>query len=122
MKLECTVCSMIYDSVKLYVLDLKKFASPEFKTERHNLHFFYSLVLTFFAMWFMFSFMNLDGTGVLFQIFLGGFGAYGVNFIREWYYGVIYDAPWSSSDINFGSYGGVVGSALFLIIRHFLIG
>jgi hypothetical protein len=122
MKLECTVCSMIYDSVKLYVLDLKKFASPEFKTERHNLHFFYSLILTFFSIWFMFLFMNLEGTGILFQIFVGGFGAYGVNFIREWYYGVIYDAPWSSSDINFGSYGGVVGTILFLLFNHFIIG
>jgi hypothetical protein len=49
-------------------------------------------------------------------LFVGGFGAYGVNFAREWYYGIKYKAPWSRIDLNFGSYGGILGALIYILL------
>ncbi len=76
----------------------------------------YSLVLTFFAIWFLFAFAHLGDTGNFFPIFVGGFGAYGANFLREWYYGKFHDAPWDNTDLNMGSYGGIIGAILYLLL------
>jgi hypothetical protein len=65
---------------------------------------------------FLMNYAHLADTGAAFQLFVGGFGAYAVNFAREWYYGIRYKAPWSSIDLNFGSYGGILGALIYILI------
>jgi hypothetical protein len=121
MFIECPICPVIVQNVKEYVLNTKFFFSPDFVKKRYHKHFGYSLVLTFFTIWFLFSFAYLGDTGILFPIFVGGFGAFAVNWVREWYYGIKYKAPWDDVDIHMGSYGGIVGTILFLLTYTYLI-
>jgi len=119
MKIECPICPVIVQSAKKYILDTKYIFSPKFISENYHKHFLYSLVLTFFSIWFLFSFAYLGDTGYFFPVFIGGFGAYIVNWSREWYYSKFHKAPWDTIDIHMGSYGGVVGSILFMLFFYF---
>ncbi len=65
-------------------------------------------------------FMDLADTGLFFQSFIGGFGAGCVNFVREWYYGKYYGAPFDGTDINMGSYGGWLGALVAVFIYTLL--
>ena len=65
-------------------------------------------------------FFDLDDVGVLFQLFVGGFGAYVVNWVREWVRGKLYGIEWDQVDIHMGSYGGILGAAIALAILKFL--
>jgi hypothetical protein len=111
---ECTICPIIKQNIINYISDTKKVFAPGFVKQNYHKHLGYSVVLTFFAIWFLFEFAHLQDTGIFFQLFLGGFGAYGVNWVREWFYGKFYGAPWDDTDVNMGSYGGIVGTAIFL--------
>jgi hypothetical protein len=117
---ECSICPILRDNIIRYITNTKKIFTPDFVKQNYHKHFGYSLVLTFFAIWFLFAFAHLGDTGNFFPIFIGGFGAYGVNFAREWYYGYKYDAPWDWTDLNMGSYGGILGASLFLILQYLL--
>ena len=121
MFIECPICPVIVQNAKEYVLNTKFFFSPDFVKKRYHKHFGYSLVLTFFSIWFLFKFAYLGDTGYFFPIFIGGFGAFAVNWVREWYYGIKYKAPWDDVDIHMGSYGGIVGTILFLLTYTYLI-
>ena len=121
MFIESPICPVIVQNAKEYVLNTKFFFSPDFVKKRYHKHFGYSLVLTFFAIWFLFKFAYLGDTGYFFPIFVGGFGAFAVNWVREWYYGIKYKAPWDDVDIHMGSYGGIVGTILFLLTYTYLI-
>jgi hypothetical protein len=121
MFIECPICPVIVEKSKNYVLNLKYFTKPEFFSKNYHKHFGYSVVLTFFAIWFLFLFAYLADTGYFFQIFIGGFGSFCVNWIREWYYSKFHGAPWDDVDINMGSYGGIVGTILFLLTYTYLI-
>jgi hypothetical protein len=121
MFIECPICPIIVQNAKEYVLNTKFFLSPDFVKKRYHKHFGYSLVLTFFAIWFLFKFAYLGDTGYFFQIFVGGFGAFAVNWVREWYYAKFHQAPWDDVDIHMGSYGGIVGTILFLLTYVHLI-
>ena len=66
-------------------------------------------------MWFLLLHAHLADTGMPFQLFVGGFGAYGVNFVREWYYAKYHEAPWDPTDLNMGSYGGIIGALLVVL-------
>ena len=112
---ECSICPILKENFLRYITNTKKIFTPDFIKQNYYKHFGYSLVLTFFAIWFLFEFAYLGDTGSLFPIFVGGFGAYGVNFLREWYYGKFHDAPWDGVDLDMGSYGGILGAILFLI-------
>lgn len=114
--IECTICPILKDKVVRYVTNTKKIFTPDFVKQNYHKHLGYSLVLTFFAIWFLFAFAQLGDTGNLFPIFLGGFGAYAVNFAREWYYGKFHDAPWDGVDLDMGSYGGIIGAILYLVL------
>jgi hypothetical protein len=120
MFIECPICPVVIQSAKKYVLNTKFLFSPKFISENYYKHFGYSLVLTFFTIWFLFSFAYLGDTGYFFPVFVGGFGAFGVNWVREWYYAKFKGAPWDDVDVHMGSYGGIVGTIIFLLLKTFL--
>jgi hypothetical protein len=70
MFIECPICPVIVQNAKEYVLNTKFFFSPDFVKKRYHKHFGYSLVLTFFTIWFLFSFTYLGDTGSYFQFLL----------------------------------------------------
>jgi hypothetical protein len=113
--MECPICPILWNNIKNYVSSLKYFFTKDFITENYYKHFLYSLVLTFFSIWFLLQHAHLADTGMPFQLFIGGFGAYAVNFVREWYYAKFKGAPWSFIDLNFGSYGGIIGALLAVL-------
>jgi hypothetical protein len=113
--IECPICPIIKQNIINYISDIKKIFTPNFVKQNYHKHLGYSAVFTFFAIWFLFQFAHLQDTGILFPLFIGGFGAYCVNWVREWYYGKKYDAPWDDTDPNMGSYGGIIGTAIFLL-------
>ena len=114
--IECPICPIIKENFLRYVTNTKKIFTPDFIKQNYHKHLGYSLVLTFFAIWFLFLNAHLGDTGILFPIFIGGFGAYAVNFVREWYYGKFHGAPWDEVDLDMGSYGGILGAILYLLI------
>jgi hypothetical protein len=113
--IECSICPILWNNIKKYLTDTTKIFSKDFVKQNYHKHLLYSLVLTFFAMWFLLAHANLADTGMPFQLFVGGFGAYGANFVREWYYGIKYGAPWDFTDLNMGSYGGIIGALLAVL-------
>lgn len=114
--IECTICPIIKQNIINYILDIKKIFTPDFIKQNYYKHLGYSLVLTFFSIWLLFTYAHLGETGNFFITFIGGFGAYCVNWIREWYYGLRYKAPFNQTDANMGSYGGILGAILCLLI------
>ena len=118
MKLEdiCPICPMIKEGVLRYLTDTQYLFTSKFITNRYYLHLLCSCVLSFFSIWLLIAFTQLGGTPVWFQLFLGGFGAFGVNFLREMVYEELYGAPFDWTDVNFGSYGGVLGALLTTLI------
>ena len=115
MKIQCPICPVIKENLINYLTDTKKIFTPDFIQQNYHKHLGYSLVLTFFAIWLLFINAHLGDTGILFPIFVGAFGAYAVNFLREWYYGKKYNAPWDWTDLNMGSYGGILGTVIYLL-------
>ena len=113
--MECPICPILWSNIKKYLTDTTKIFSKDFVKQNYHKHLGYSLVLTFFSMWFLLTYAHLADTGMPFQLFVGGFGAYGVNFVREWYYGIKYGAPWDFTDLNMGSYGGIIGALLAVL-------
>jgi hypothetical protein len=113
--IECTICTILWNNIKKYLTDTTKIFSKDFVKQNYHKHLGYSLVLTFFSMWLLLSYAHLAETGMPFQLFIGGFGAYAVNFVREWYYGIKYGAPWDFTDLNMGSYGGIIGALLAVL-------
>lgn len=113
--IECTICPILWNNIKKYLTDTTKIFSKDFVKQNYHKHLGYSLVLTFFSMWFLLAHAHLADTGMPFQLFVGGFGAYGANFVREWYYSKKYGAPWDFTDLNMGSYGGILGALLAVL-------
>jgi hypothetical protein len=118
MKLEdiCPICSSVKDGVLKYIIDTHYIITPKFITNRYYLHLLCSFVLSFFAVWFLIEFAHLAETPIWFQLFVGGFGAFAVNFVREMVYEELYGAQFDWTDINFGSYGGILGALLAIFI------
>lgn len=114
--MECLICPVIWENIKKYLTDTTKFFTKDFITQQYHKHFLYSLVLTFFSVWFLLLNADLADTGIFFQLFVGGFGAWVVNFLRERYYTKKYNAPFDFTDINFGSYGGIIGALLAVLL------
>lgn len=114
--MEITIWPMLRDGVIKFFSDMKFFFTKDFIKENYYKHFIYSLILVIPCIWFAYEFMYLKDTPTWFHVFLGGFGARAVNFVREWYYGVKYKAPWSWEDINFGTYGGILGTIIVITL------
>jgi len=117
MKIECTICSGIKKGIVRYITDIKKIFTKDFITENYYKHLCLSVILAYPCIWYLFESHGLKNTGTFFQLFIGGFGAYWANWIREWFYGKFYGAPWDDTDINMGSYGGILATILLLIIN-----
>jgi hypothetical protein len=113
---ECTICKGVKDAVVRYITDTKIIFTPDFKKQAYNLHFYCSIVLTYLSMMLLTKYAHLEDTGIFFHLFIGGFGAYCVNFLKEWVWSKYYGSPWDDTDINMGSYGGILGAILFLIL------
>jgi hypothetical protein len=113
--IECPICPILLNNIKKYLTDTTKIFGKDFVKQNYHKHLGYSLVLTFFAMWFLLAHAHLADTGMAFQLFVGGFGAYCVNFVREWYYSKYHNAPWDFTDLNMGSYGGIIGALLAVL-------
>jgi hypothetical protein len=118
--IECPICPVIWERFKNYFLDMRKGFTKDFITKNYHKHLGYSFVLTIPTIMFLMQYAHLADTGLFFQTFVGGFGAYGVNFVREWYYGKKYNAPWDETDLNFGSYGGILGALVAVFIYSML--
>ena len=114
--IKCTICKIMWKKIKNYFLDIKKIFSPLFIKNNYHKHLFYSFILTIPSIMFLLQYFDLADTGVFFQIFIGGFGAFFVNFIREWYYGKYHGSAFDGTDINMGSYGGILGAIVAIII------
>lgn len=114
--MEVTFWPMLRDGIIKFFSDMKFFFTKDFIKQNYYKHFLYSLVLTIPSIWFMYEYMHLKDTGIGFTIFVSAFGAKAVNWVREWYYGIKYKAPWSDEDINFGTYGGIIGGIIAAII------
>lgn len=115
--IECPICPIMWERFKNYFLDMKKVFTPLFVKNNYHKHLLYSFVLTIPTIMFLMQYADLADTGLFFQMFIGGFGALGVNFAREWYYAKFHGAPWDGTDLNFGSYGGVLGA----LVAHYIM-
>jgi hypothetical protein len=120
MFIECPICPIIVNNVKNYILDIKKIFTPQFETENYYKHLEYSALIAFPWILFLLRFAHLAGTGYIFPIVIGGFSLYAVNFFREWYCGIKYKAPWDWTDLNMGSYGGILGAIFAMIFNHLI--
>lgn len=116
MKIECPICPVLVEGVKKYITDLQFFFKKQFILNNYHKHFFISLALTIPSMFILDTLFNLKDTGIFFHLFVGGFGGYFVNGVREWFYGRKYNAPWDQTDIHMGSYGGVIGALIYLFL------
>jgi len=114
--IECPICPVMWERTKNYFLDMKKIFGPLFIKNRYHLHLGLSFLLTIPTILFMMNYMHLADTGLFFQTFIGAFGAGIVNFVREWYYAKFYKAPFDGTDINMGSYGGLLGVLVAVLI------
>lgn len=112
-----SIFKLMWKKIKNYFLDIKKIFSPLFIKNNYHKHLFYSFILTIPSIMFLMQYFDLANTGLFFHLFIGGFGAFFVNFIREWYYGKFYNSSWDGTDLNFGSYGGILGA----LVAHYLM-
>lgn len=104
-----------------FITSTKYFFKKEFITELYYKHFGYSLVLTLPCIYLLMMFAYLKDTPLLFQCFIGGGGAFTVNWVRElikennaqkegWKYHFDY------VDIYFGTYGGIVATIIIYLL------
>ena len=114
--MDCPICPILKENIKKYLTDTKYFFDKKFITENYYKHFGISLLLGFPIMWVLSLFSVLMGTGLFFHLCIGGFGAYAVNYLKEWYCGKYLKAPWDITDLNFGSYGGIIAGLLTYIL------
>jgi hypothetical protein len=120
MFIECPICPTIVQHVKNYVFDTAKIFTPQFETENYYKHLEYSALIAVPWILFLLRFANLGDTGYFLPLFIGGFSLYGVNFVREWYYSKYHEAPFDMTDINMGSYGGIIGACLAMFFNHLI--
>lgn len=99
--------------------NFKNIFNKDFFKERRDLHFAFSFaILTlFFSLGNVIKELQIDQLPFWFIMILGWFGAYGINFAREWYYAAKGVAKWDWFDIYAGCYGGLLGAILYLILR-----
>jgi hypothetical protein len=116
MKIECPICPVIKRNVIGYLTDIKYIFSKDFIPNNYHKHIGISLVLTIPSIIGLILFFDLNDVGLPFQLFVGGFGAYSVNWLRERHYAKKYNAPWDQVDIHMGSYGGILGALLATLI------
>lgn len=127
-KFTCSICADVWKGFLMYFTTSKYFFTEDFKTKNYYKHFLYSIGINTLLILSLFFITNLAGTGIFFQLFLGGFLAYSYNFVREWWIASRYvdkdglgdPKLFSFEDIIFGSYGGIVGSVIAIVIYNII--
>jgi len=116
-EITCSACIPVLKGIIQYFTDIKYFFKPEFKTERYYLHFFLSLAIALPIIAGLLFMSHLETTPLLYQIFIGAFITYGINWHRE---NKKMDpekgVPFSQTDVNFGSYGGAIAPLIIKLI------
>ena len=97
--------------------NFKNIFNKDFFKERRHYHLILSAIIVFAFFDFGQDIKDLQLQYFPFWAVLlfGWFFAYGINFAREWYYGKFHGAPWDNTDLDMGSYGGIIGTAIFLL-------
>ena len=122
MFIECPICPTIVNNVKNYILDIKKIFTHEFETENYYKHLEYSALIATPWILFLLRFAHLADTGIFFTLFIGGFSLFAVNWLREAYYNYKSkgEIPFDPTDVNMGSYGGILGTFFALVFNHLI--
>lgn len=122
MFIECTICSSLVNNVKNYILDITKIFTPAFETENYYKHLEYSALIAVPWILFLLRFAHLADTGLFFPVFIGGFSLFAVNWIREAYlnYKSKGEIPYDITDVNMGSYGGILGAVIAMVLNHLI--
>lgn len=96
----------------------KIFFSKDFVKKRRHLHFICTIPIILVCFLFAYKYMHLKDLPMLFIIFLGWFGGYSINWLREGYYNYKskYKIPFDYLDVHAGAYGGITASIIYLII------
>jgi hypothetical protein len=91
--------------------------NKDFYKERRDLHFAFSfaIVLLFLVIGDIVKELQIDQLPFWFILLLGWILAYGINFVREWYYAAKGAGKWDWFDIYAGCYGGLTAAILYLI-------
>ena len=91
--------------------------NKDFYKERRDLHFAFSfaIVLLFLVIGDIVKELQIDQLPFWFILLLGWILAYGINFVREWYYSTKGN-KWDWFDIYTGCYGGLTAAILYLIL------
>ena len=106
----------VIQGVKNYIRAVQYFFTPHYKSRSYNLHFYYSIVIAIPVVLFGLYYINLIDTPLWFHFVFGGATLFAVNFLREWYRGLMFKIGEDFNDIYFGSYGGIVGAGIAEII------
>lgn len=93
----------------------------EFNKQRRDMHFWASSLLLsgFFCLAYLF--LDFKDTPYLAVLSFGWFGAWGINFAREWYREVRLGYRFDWLDIWAGCYGGLFASLNYLLIIHIFV-
>jgi hypothetical protein len=110
----CRICPIIRDKIKKYFTDIKKFNSKDYKLKNYNKHFNYSFIIMFVIILLFLNYDVLFHGNIIENTLLSGLLAYFMNYIREWYYRK--KAEFDYTDLNFGSYGGLLAGLLATLI------
>ena len=107
-KITCPVCKPVLKGLLKYITDIKYIFTKDFKKENYYKHLGCTfLIFLPFAIIFSF-YLDILETPILYQSFIYGLLGWILNFFRENYKYKKYGAPFSFTDINMGSYGGVI--------------
>ena len=88
----------------------------DFIKERRYLHFICSILIVLPCLLFGYKYMDLENVPIVFIIFLGAFGAFVINWLREGYYEQYHNAFFDYLDVYAGAYGGIAAAIIYLII------
>lgn len=117
-KITCPACKNVLKGLLKYITDTKYIFKKDFIKENYYKHLGYTFLI-FLPIAFIFSFyLGILETPILYQSFIYGFLGWILNFFRENYKYKKYEAPFSFTDINMGSYGGVLIPLFIKLIEH----
>lgn len=98
--------------------NFKNIFNKDFIKQRRHLHFgiSFAIIFSFFFFGQNVKDLQLEYFPLWATLLFGWFGAYGINFAREWYYAVKGLAKWDWLDIWAGAYGGLTAAILYLFL------
>lgn len=113
----CPSCSKVFNRIKKFLTTSKYFFHKDFIKERYYLHFFTTPFAQAPITFVIYNYTNITETNIFFQIFINCLIGFFGNLFREIYLtddekGVKY----SSEDVNFGAYSGIITTLISNII------